>query len=525
MNLRISSFILAFTLAAGSLLAAEPQWTDRFSDRNVTTLSINDGATLWIESAHGSIVITGGEKDRVVFEAVRTVKATDPVALSAAREALQVSVSGDASRRVLRSVGITSTPRAVSSVDYTVRVPNSTNINVITRMSEKIRVSGVSGRVVVRNISGVVEVDRVTGAIQVDTANGRIMVRYPVYPVAGSRFSTINGDIEIRLPQQAKFTWVADTVKGDILAGFPLESGASAERGVQRLFRTDVNGAGGPVLQTSTMSGKTYLLPIENSRALAHSVLPERNSPLHDDLGAIYKQVLSWLVQPPSTNTFLVRKERVGSDFDFETGVGNIFIGQVDGNASLIAKAGEIVVGRVTGGFRLESMGGSVNLGYVSGALSARTAAGDVMVRHARSGGTLVTGGGTVNVIHSDGPITVESGGGDISIGRATSRVAVATKSGDIDLGVSGDASVDARTGRGSITLALPAGAGVTVDATLLVAAEDAGGIHSQLPGLTILREREGSRIRVRARGDINGGGARITLHAENGSIDIRRAR
>jgi hypothetical protein len=168
-----------------------------------------------------------------------------------------------------------------------------------------------------------------------------------------------------------------------------------------------------------------------------------------------------------------------------------------------------------------------VNLGEIAGSLEARTLAGGVSVRSAKRGGRVYTGGGTVNVMYAGGPLTVESGGGDVAIAESSSRVAVSTRSGDIrvklDARGAGEAS-DMRTARGNVLLELGKSAKVNIDATIMMDADASYRIESDFPGLTIVRERVGDRMRVHATGQINGGGPLMTIAADSGSVHLRRA-
>ena len=51
---------------------------------------------------------------------------------------------------------------------------------------------------------------------------------------------------------------------------------------------------------------------------------------------------------------------------------------------------------------------------------------------------------------------------------------------------------------------------------------EMANRIHSQLPGLSIIRDQVGARTRIRGVGQINGGGRKVELFVEEGDVHIR---
>jgi hypothetical protein len=219
-----------------------------------------------------------------------------------------------------------------------------------------------------------------------------------------------------------------------------------------------------------------------------------------------------------------VAHNRWPRDFESRTDIGSLFIGQVDGKANVWRKAGEVILGRVLGDCVVETQGGPVSLGEIGGGLNAHTSAGDILVRAARHGGVVRTDGGSINVIFAGGPITLESGGGDISLRQASGRVRATTKSGDISLNIDPGVrtqAVDARTTGGNISLNVPSGFAADIDATILTTSDSGNLIQSELPGLTIIRERVGNHTRVHAEGKVNGGGKKVTLFVDDGNIHI----
>ncbi len=523
-------------LAPGPLHAAEEsKLAKSFSDKSTRTVDVRAGGILWIDNAIGSVVVTGSG-DKVVIETTRVLRAADDATLETLRKAATVDIGGTPENRVLKSVGLVNNPRAFARIDYIVTVPANTVLNVVSGVAEKVRISGMNAKLYVRNWRGSVEIENAKGLVQVDTVNANVRASFSQRPVAGCQLTSVNGNIEIRVPQASKFEWYAETMKGDILAGF-LVKGRAADKPGQRTFQASVNGGGGVSIRASTITGRIYLLPIENGRALAASVLPQ--APAHaptprvakdkDDLGGAYQSVVrTLLVEPPSARSFMVMKSNVAGNYEYVARLGeNVFVGQIDGYAKILAAGGEVVLGRVAGDCTVRSQGGPVNLGEISGALEARTLAGGVSVRSAKKGGRVTTGGGSVIVLYAGGPLTVDSGGGDVAVRDSSSRVAVSTRSGDIrvklDARGAREAS-DLRTARGNVVLELANTSKVNIDATIMMDSDAAYRVESDFPGLTIVRERVGDRMRVHATGRINGGGPLMVIAADSGNVHLRRA-
>jgi hypothetical protein len=338
------------------------------------------------------------------------------------------------------------------------------------------------------------------------------------------------------VPQASKFEWYAETMKGDILAGFPAK-GRVVDRAGQRTFHSSVNGGGNSAIRAASITGSVYLMPLENLNALAASVLPQAPSPapmppppaIKEDVGSVYRSVVaSLLVVPPSARVFEVRKGRVAGNYDFAADLGeNVFVGEIEGFARIVAGGGEVVLGRVTGDCKVGSQGGPINLGEIGGALDARTLAGDITVGNAKKGGRIYTGGGSIAVRRAAGPLVLESNGGDVIVFESSSGVSAETPSGDVRVRLDekgATESADLRTGRGNAILEIPKNAKVTIDATITMDTEGANRFESEFPGLTVVRDRLGDGMRVRATGKINGGGPLMTINVTRGNVALRRA-
>jgi hypothetical protein len=186
--------------------------------------------------------------------------------------------------------------------------------------------------------------------------------------------------------------------------------------------------------------------------------------------------------------------------------------------------AGEIKLGTVYGDCNVVSLGGPLDLGDIIGALFASTQAGDVHVRAARVGGRIFTAGGSIRLLYTGGVTALQSGGGDIVVRQAAGPINAETRSGDINITTDPNQKsqkIEARTGRGNVTLNMTQGFGADIDAMIVAVDPDAYTINSDFTGLQITKFRVGSKTRIRAMGKLNGGGERIDIYAEEGDIRI----
>jgi len=310
-------------------------------------------------------------------------------------------------------------------------------------------------------------------------------------------------------PSNASFQWVASTLKGDVRTTFPVRVIFDGT-----MFRGSVNAPGGPTISTRSLMGNVAVLQNGTQYATARSlrglkpedVMPTPSGP----------------VMPNTVSTF--RQNVVQGFLGWSTLVGNIVVGEIHGGAKLVTGAGEVQVGTIFGSCQIISLGGPLNLGDILGDRNARTEAGDVLVQSARNGGSITTGGGIIRLLYTGGPTRLQSGGGDIVVRQAAAPINAETQSGDIAITVDPSLTkekITAKTAKGNIMLDVPPTFGADVDATVITSDPDVQKVISDFQGLSIRREQIAGKTKIHATGKINGGGERVELYSQDGSIQL----
>jgi DUF4097 and DUF4098 domain-containing protein YvlB len=503
MSIRSVAFAVVVTLLAVAPARAGVTATDSL----VQEFPLDIGGSFWLEDPLGNVEIIGTDTPGMIVTAVKITNGSDRGAVDEGRRLTQVSVGGDSRQREIRTVSPdVSHPRWISYVSYSIRVPRSVHVTLNVGTADVVRVVNIVGNVIVKNVNGLVRLESIGGATTVDTINGNISADFPANPGANFDLVTVNGQVEVRVPQDANFQWVANTLRGEILTTLPVRGSFTGT-----VFRGNLNSPGGPTITTATLMGRAYLLRNGSRTSEATSVSLQRNISDREPVA-----------RPAAART--VQTALVQGNFPFTTTLGNVLVGEIRGEAHINTGAGEVELGTVFGKCEVSSGGGPLNLGEIFGDLVARTSAGNVLIRAAREGGYVYTGGGIIRVVYAGGPMHLESGGGDIVVRQASAPVSADTRSGDIDISMDPrfkTQKVDAKTTGGNITLKVSPAFGATVEANVSTSADNPNAITSDLPGLTIIREQVGKRMRIKATGRINGGGEKITLNAEDGDIHI----
>jgi DUF4097 and DUF4098 domain-containing protein YvlB len=473
------------------------------------TYPLDIAGTFWIDNPEGTIEIVGIDGARTTITAVTTIIAVDGDGRDEARENTKLSFDCNNPHQcyVKTIVPQVRSPHWSSSVKYTVKVPKTVHVRVLTTRAESVHVANILGNVTVKAFAGPIVLDNVTGASIVESVNGSVVYNYVTKPVSHAQINAINASIEVHLPADSNFDWVADTLRGDLWTTLPLRGHWSG-----RVFRGSVNAPGGPTLTTGTMLGRVAVLANGENQTAARSVrtlVPESGDTV---AMAVVPQMMR--VQIPTVQGPMEIVQRLA----------DINIGEARGTLRVFTGAGAIELGTVYGECTATSLGGPISITEAMANLIAHTGVGRILVRAARVGGTITTDGGLVEVLYTGGPTTLRSGGGDIIVRQAAGPIEAETRSGDIV--VNSDPTqktqrISAHTARGNVTINLSRRFGADIDATVLTSDRDAEAIYSDFKGLQIRKEQVGGKTKVHATGKINGGGERLELYAEEGTIHI----
>lgn len=215
----------------------------------------------------------------------------------------------------------------------------------------------------------------------------------------------------------------------------------------------------------------------------------------------------------------------VDGDVDADTSGGSITIGNVQGDMVADTSGGNIEVGEGGGRVELDTSGGTIRAGWAQGPLLADTSGGNIYLAGSNTSVEANTSGGSITIEGGNGPVNADTAGGHITIRGATGPVRADTAGGRIDVDLSAvkdsiGGTVDLETAGGDVTVRIPASLGVTISAVLEVSRRSRGDyrIYTDFP-LTIQEDDDN----IIGRGDINGGGDRISLRTENSDIHIVR--
>jgi hypothetical protein len=159
-------------------------------------------------------------------------------------------------------------------VDLTIQVPVNTSLKLSCINGGDIVVDRISGEIEVNNTNGGVKLTNVSGSVIAHALNKNVVVTLnKITPDKSMSFSSLNGDVDVTLPADAKARVKLKSDNGEIFSDFDIRMDSSGQkpiiedgrpnRGKYRV-RVDhgmygtING-GGPEFQFQTFNGNIFI--------------------------------------------------------------------------------------------------------------------------------------------------------------------------------------------------------------------------------------------------------------------------
>jgi hypothetical protein len=248
---------------------------------------------LEVRTIHGLIDIEGydgADVDMTVHKSINA-KTTDEVAKAQREVLLETADDAGTIRAVGRYQHGTTCgeesdqhhrdwPRYEVRFDFKIRVPRDTRIVLCTINEGTVTVKGMRADFVVHSVNGPILLSDMAGSGEATTVNGSITASFVSAPRGDSLFRTINGDIELKMPDAFAADLDLKTFNGGLYTDFDaqpraIKAAAAPQRKDGKLvyqtnpFAAVRVGNGGPLLTIDTFNGDARVLHRhgkENSR-------------------------------------------------------------------------------------------------------------------------------------------------------------------------------------------------------------------------------------------------------------------
>jgi len=247
----IGALVLATALAAPAAGAERESW--EWQGR------VAAGDAIEIKGINGDIEATGYPGDQVMVTAAKKGRRSDPssVRIEVVEHEGGVTICAVYPSREGRpneckpgEGGRMGNHDNDVSVEFEVKVPAGVHF-VGRTVNGEVEARGIQGDASAHTVNGAIEVEA-AGTARAQTVNGDISARLGRADWTGTlHFSTVNGGIEVFLPESVAADVHAATVNGDIETDFPLT--VTGKIGRRRLSGSI--GGGGRLLELETVNG------------------------------------------------------------------------------------------------------------------------------------------------------------------------------------------------------------------------------------------------------------------------------
>jgi hypothetical protein len=157
-----------------------------------------------------------------------------------------------------------------ANFDFELMVPTKTDFSLRTVNKGSITVRKMNGIFEVHNVNGRIEMTEVSGAGLVTTVNGKLKVTFSRNPGSRCGFKTVNGSIEVGVPDDLSADLKLKTFNGEVytdfnVTGLPRQPLAPEKVGRRTVYRGNEffavrAGNGGPEMMFETLNGDIRIL-------------------------------------------------------------------------------------------------------------------------------------------------------------------------------------------------------------------------------------------------------------------------
>jgi DUF4097 and DUF4098 domain-containing protein YvlB len=225
----------------------------------------------------GGIIVRGADVKDVVVEARSRGRDESREHRPARAEGMKrLDLGGNAGLDVVEDNNVVNIKTAPwgSPVDLMITVPRHSSLELKSVNDGNIDVDGVDGEIDADDLNGKIVIKNVAGSVVAHSLNGEVVVTMNrVDPSKPMSFSTMNGNIDVTLPENVKANVRMKTDNGEIYSDFDvkLESGTrmvqnepgDSHDGKYHVrfdhgLRGTING-GGPEFQFTSFNGQIYI--------------------------------------------------------------------------------------------------------------------------------------------------------------------------------------------------------------------------------------------------------------------------
>jgi len=212
-----------------------------------------------LNNINGAVVISSWQEDTIKVQATISAESQesyDDVTINMKQQGQKVSVQTDYKEKSYRQ------NKQAARVDYQVWLPIDANLSDIDLVNGDLTIDNMAGDVDVEVVNGSINATQLSGNSEISAVNGSVNVNYKAQAddVDNIEIETVNGRIELFLPQNINADVSADTMHGVIKTAFGLTAKESSFSGYN--LRGEI-GNGGTNIDLDSVNGSIKVLKSE----------------------------------------------------------------------------------------------------------------------------------------------------------------------------------------------------------------------------------------------------------------------
>jgi DUF4097 and DUF4098 domain-containing protein YvlB len=253
-------------------------WAEDTPER--ATVPLHDPAhppVIHVHMMNGGVVVQGADRADVLVEA-RTRADEESHGRHAAARAdgmKRLDLPGSSGLDVTEENNVVNIKTTANrTADLTITVPRHSSLELKCINGGEIVVEHVDGEIDAENLNGKITLKNVAGSVVAHSLNGEVFVSLDRIDAGKPMsFSTMNGDIDVTLPENLKANVRMKTDHGEIYSDFEVkldsqsrvednQSGRRADGSYHLRFDSTLRGTingGGPEYQFTTFNGQIYI--------------------------------------------------------------------------------------------------------------------------------------------------------------------------------------------------------------------------------------------------------------------------
>lgn len=254
----IKNSLLSLVIFTSSILLSL-QVAAQINEEIEKSFTVTSKSNFSLNNINGTVEISSWQEDTIKVVATvsaETQESYDDVTVNMVQRGQKVSVRTDYKEKTYRQ------NKQVARVDYQVWLPAETNLSDIELVNGDLTIENIAGEVHAEVVNGSINATKLSGSSEISAVNGSVNVDYKAQTddVDSIEIETVNGRIELFIPQNINANVSADTMHGSIKTAFGLAAEKSTFSGYN--LRGEI-GSGDTKIDLNSVNGSIKVLKSE----------------------------------------------------------------------------------------------------------------------------------------------------------------------------------------------------------------------------------------------------------------------